>query len=169
MYLNWSLMSVCRFWNKLCRLSCKDLSSDDWCLNAYYFLLWLFYLEMSIMLTVHSAMRNLILDRNKEKRSDWTILYSFCNMKSKESQILVRWMYESHDGTTKIFRDLNDAISFSTIEWQCRRIREVGTIDLVNPYGLIAINKWNLQHVWVKDIDWYDTIYSSILCPVVPH
>jgi transposase len=56
-------------------------------------------------------------------------------MKSKDLQTLVLSKYENGDGTTKIFRDLNGAISLSTIERWCRRIREVGTIDLANPRG----------------------------------
>ena len=54
-------------------------------------------------------------------------------MKSKDLQKLVLSKYENGDGTTKIFRDLNGAISLSTIERWYRRIREVGYIDLVNP------------------------------------
>ena len=56
-------------------------------------------------------------------------------MKSKDLQKLILSKYDNGDGTTKIFRDLNSAISLSTIERWCRRIREVGTIDLVNPRG----------------------------------
>ena len=56
-------------------------------------------------------------------------------MKSKDLQKLVLSKYDNADGTTKAFRDLNGAISLLTIERCCRRIREVGTIDLVNPRG----------------------------------
>ena len=56
-------------------------------------------------------------------------------MKSKDLQKFVLSKYDNGDGTAKIFRHLNDAISLSTIERWCRRIREVGTIDLVNPRG----------------------------------
>ena len=56
-------------------------------------------------------------------------------MKSKDLQKLVLSKYDNGNGTTKIFRYLNDAISLLTIEWWCRRIREVGTIDLVNLRG----------------------------------
>ena len=56
-------------------------------------------------------------------------------MKSKDLQKLALSKYDNDDGTTKIFRDLNGAISLSTIERWCRRIHEVGTIDLVNPRG----------------------------------
>ena len=56
-------------------------------------------------------------------------------MKSKDLQKLVLSKYDNGDGTTKIFRHLNGAIRLSAIEWWCRRIREVGTIDLVNPRG----------------------------------
>ena len=56
-------------------------------------------------------------------------------MKSKHIQKLVLSKYDNDNGTTKIFRHLNGAISLSTIKRRCRRIREVGTIDLVNPRG----------------------------------
>ena len=56
-------------------------------------------------------------------------------MKSKDLQKLVLSKYNNGDGTTKIFRHLNGAISLSMIEGSCRRIHEVGTIDLVNPRG----------------------------------
>ena len=54
-------------------------------------------------------------------------------MKRKDLQKLVLSKYDNGDGTTKIFRDLNSAINLSTTERCCRRIHEVGTIDLVNP------------------------------------
>ena len=56
-------------------------------------------------------------------------------MKSKDLQKLVLSKYDNGDGTTKIFRNLNGAISLSTIEPWYRTILEVGTIDLVNPRG----------------------------------
>ena len=56
-------------------------------------------------------------------------------MKRKDLQKLVLLKYDNGDGTTKILRDLNGAISLSTIERWCRRIREVSTIDLVNLCG----------------------------------
>ena len=56
-------------------------------------------------------------------------------MKSEDLQKLVLSKYDNGDGTTKIFRHLNGAISHSTIERWCRRIREVGTIDFVNSCG----------------------------------
>ena len=56
-------------------------------------------------------------------------------MKSKDLQKFVLSKCDNGDGTTKIFRHLNGAISLSTTERCCRRIREVGTIDLVNPRG----------------------------------
>ena len=56
-------------------------------------------------------------------------------MKSKDLQKLVLSKYDNGDGTTKIFRHLNGASSLATIERWFRRIREVGTIDLVNPRG----------------------------------
>ena len=54
-------------------------------------------------------------------------------MKSKDLQRLVFSKYDNGDGTTKIFRDLNGAISLSTIERCCKRICKVGAIDLVDP------------------------------------
>ena len=56
-------------------------------------------------------------------------------MKSKDLQKLVLSKYDNGDGTTKIFRNLNGAISLSTIEQWYKRILEVGTIDLANPHG----------------------------------
>ena len=56
-------------------------------------------------------------------------------MKTKDLQKLVLSKYDNDDRTTEIFRDLNGAISLSTIERWCRRIHEVGIIDLVNPCG----------------------------------
>ena len=70
-----------------------------------------------------------------EKRSVSTALYPFCNMKSKDLQKLVLSKYDNSDGTTKLFRNLNGTLRLSTIERWCRRIREVGIIDLVNPCG----------------------------------
>ena len=64
-------------------------------------------------------------------------------MKSKDLQKLVLSKYDNGDETTKIFPNLNDAISFSTIERWCRRIREVGTIDLVNLRGCSRTNRTN--------------------------
>ena len=56
-------------------------------------------------------------------------------MKSKDLQKLVLSKYDNGDGTTKIFRDFNSTISLSTIKRWCRRICEVGTVDLINPRG----------------------------------
>ena len=56
-------------------------------------------------------------------------------MKSKDLQKLVPSKYENGERTTKIFRDFNGAINLSTVEWYCKRIREVSTINLVNPRG----------------------------------
>ena len=75
---------------------------------------------------------NLILYKTIEKCSVWTTLCRFCQMKSKDLQKLVLSKYDNGDGTTKIFLELNGAISLSTIKRWCRSIREVGTIDLVN-------------------------------------
>ena len=36
-------------------------------------------------------------------------------------------------GMTMVFRDLNDVISLSTVDWCCRGSLEVSTIKLVNP------------------------------------
>ena len=77
----------------------------------------------------------LILYKTIEKRSDWTTIYPFCNMKSKDLQKLVLSKYENGNGITNIIQDLNGAINLSTIERWCRRIYEVGTIDLVNSRG----------------------------------
>ena len=78
---------------------------------------------------------SIIFYKTMEKRSVSTTLYPFCNIKSKDLRKLVLSKYDNGHGTTKIFRDLNGAISLSTIERWCRRVREVGTIDLVNPRG----------------------------------
>ena len=51
-------------------------------------------------------------------------------MKSKDVQKVVFSKYEKGDGTTKIFQDLNGAISLPTIERWCRRIYECGSINL---------------------------------------
>ena len=56
-------------------------------------------------------------------------------MKGKDLQKFVLSKYDDGDRMTKIFRHFNGAISLSTIERWCRRILEVGTIDLVNPRG----------------------------------
>ncbi len=56
-------------------------------------------------------------------------------MKSKDFQNLVLSKYEFGDGPTKIFRDLNGAISLRTIERWCKRIRDTGCIDLSRSSG----------------------------------
>ena len=56
-------------------------------------------------------------------------------MKRKDLQKLVFSKYGNDDGITKIFQDLNGAIHLLRIEWCCRRICEVSTIDLINPRG----------------------------------
>ena len=54
-------------------------------------------------------------------------------MKSKDVQKFVLSKYEKGDGTTKLFQELNDTISLSTIERWCRRIRESVSINLSKP------------------------------------
>ena len=51
-------------------------------------------------------------------------------MKSKDFQKLVLSKYEIGDGPTKIFRDLNGAISLPTIERWCKSIHDTGSINL---------------------------------------
>ena len=57
-------------------------------------------------------------------------------MKSKDVQKVVISKYEKGDRTlTKIFQDLNSAISLSTIERWYRQIYESGSINLSKPPG----------------------------------
>ncbi|CAF1656820.1 unnamed protein product [Rotaria magnacalcarata] len=56
-------------------------------------------------------------------------------MKSKDLQKLVLSKYENGDGQTKIFRDLNGAISLQTIERWCKSIRDTGCINLSTSPG----------------------------------
>ena len=56
-------------------------------------------------------------------------------MKSKHFQNLVLSKYQNDDEPTKIFRDLNDVISFRTIEWLYKAVRGTGSINLSNPPG----------------------------------
>ncbi|CAM2721683.1 unnamed protein product [Rotaria socialis] len=56
-------------------------------------------------------------------------------MKSKDLQKLVLSKYENGDGPTKIFRDLNGAISLQTIERWCKSIRDTGCINLSTSPG----------------------------------
>ncbi len=56
-------------------------------------------------------------------------------MKSKDFQKLVLSKYEIDDGPTKIFRDLNGAISLPTIERWCKSIRDTGSINLSSSSG----------------------------------
>ena len=51
-------------------------------------------------------------------------------MKSKDIQRLVLSKYEIGDGPTKIFRDLNGAISLPTIERWCKSIHDTGFTNL---------------------------------------
>jgi hypothetical protein len=62
-------------------------------------------------------------------------LLLFQIMKSKDLQKLVLSKYENGDGPTKIFRDLNGAMSLCTIERWCKMIREDGSINLSSPSG----------------------------------
>ncbi|CAF4679155.1 unnamed protein product [Rotaria socialis] len=56
-------------------------------------------------------------------------------MKSQDLQKLVLSKYENGDGPTKIFRDLNGAISLQTIERWCKSIRDTGCINLSTSPG----------------------------------
>ena len=56
-------------------------------------------------------------------------------MKSTDIQKLVLSKYESGDGPTKIFRDLNGTISLPTIERWCKSIRDAGFINISKPPG----------------------------------
>ena len=57
-------------------------------------------------------------------------LLSFAKIKSKDFQKLVLSKYENGDGPTKIFRDLNGAISLPAIERWCKSIRDTSSINL---------------------------------------
>lgn len=67
--------------------------------------------------------------------SDSSTLLPFQIMKHKDLQNLVLSKYEKGDGSTKIFHDLNGAISLSTIERWCRTIHETGSINLSKSLG----------------------------------
>ena len=54
-------------------------------------------------------------------------------MKSRDMQNVVLSKYDKSDGRTKIFQDLNDTISLSSIERWCRRIRNSGSVNLPKP------------------------------------
>ncbi|CAF4402778.1 unnamed protein product, partial [Rotaria magnacalcarata] len=60
-------------------------------------------------------------------------------MKSKDFQNLVLSKYQSGDGPTKIFRDLNGLIGLRTIERWCKNIRDTGSINLSSPPGCHGI------------------------------
>ena len=49
-------------------------------------------------------------------------------MKSKDFQNLVLSKYQSGDGPTKIFRDLNGSVSLRVIERWCKAVRDTGSI-----------------------------------------
>ena len=52
-------------------------------------------------------------------------------MKSKDFQNLVLSKYQSGDGPTKIFRDLNGSVSLWTIERWCKAVRDTGSIKSI--------------------------------------
>ena len=54
-------------------------------------------------------------------------------MKSKDLQQLGLSKYESGDTTAKIYRDLNDAISYDTVRRWCNMIEKTGAIQLSAP------------------------------------
>ena len=51
-------------------------------------------------------------------------------MKSKDFQNLVLSKHQDGDGPAKMFRDLNDSVSFRTIERWCKAVRVTGSINL---------------------------------------
>jgi len=80
-------------------------------------------------------MRRSILYKAAYFTSCLIALLLFQIMKSKDLQKLVLSKYENGDGPTKIFRDLNGAMSLCTIERWCKMIREDGSINLSSPSG----------------------------------
>ena len=56
-------------------------------------------------------------------------------MKSKDLQKLVLSKYEAGQTPTKIFQDLNGAMSYRTVKRWCKVIRKTGAIDLSKPSG----------------------------------
>ena len=56
-------------------------------------------------------------------------------MNSKDFQNLELSQYQSGDGQTKIFRDLNGFVSLRTIERWCKAVRVTGSINLSSPPG----------------------------------
>ncbi len=56
-------------------------------------------------------------------------------MKSKDLQKLVSSKYEKDEDPTKIFRDLNSAVSLCTIKSWCKMLRETGSIELSKSTG----------------------------------
>ncbi len=56
-------------------------------------------------------------------------------MKSKDYQKLVLSQYETVDGPTKIFRDVNGVIILRSIERWCKCTRETGCINLSKSSG----------------------------------
>ena len=62
-------------------------------------------------------------------------LHSFNNMKSGDLQNLLISKYNNRDGPTKIFRDLNGAITLATVERWFKMIRKSSFINLHRPTG----------------------------------
>ena len=56
-------------------------------------------------------------------------------MKSKDLRNVVLSKYESGDGPTKIFRDLNGALGLRTIKRWCKVIQETGSCDPLHALG----------------------------------
>ena len=54
-------------------------------------------------------------------------------MKSKDLQQLVLSKHESGDTIAKMYRDLNDAISYDTVRRWCNMIGKIGAIQLSAP------------------------------------
>ena len=83
-------------------------------------------------------------------------------------------LYDNGDGTTKLFREFNGAISLSTIERWCRRICEVSTINLVNLRKCsrtirtkAAIQKINRQLNRRKPLSFLNSLVNWIFLEVV--
>ena len=54
-------------------------------------------------------------------------------MNSKDFQNLVLSKYQNGDGSTKLFRDLNDFFGLWIIERRCKIVRDIGSINLSSP------------------------------------
>jgi transposase len=79
--------------------------------------------------------RRSILYKSRYFASRSIILLSFEKMKSKDLKKLVLSKYQNGDRPTKIFRNLNGALSVPTIEQWCKSIRDTGCINLLRPLG----------------------------------